>query len=259
MHGIGHLLSHHGSDNGDTKSSISSASSNTRNQDTKILQELLSQKQDGKLYLHEKHVSRGSVSSAYSYGSSSYGSSHESSSSNHGVYHSVYHTIHGNGHNHHTPLHQYHHQPHQQHHHQTLNSSGKASPTSPSPTNEQEKHQHHHHHHSIQEMIRHFGRRLGHIRRQSECQESPKKREEDFRNRSQSLDGGARHPADLHEADCETTYRIYESILRQGNERRARTSRVADNGSRRRSGERARPTVARPSTTITDTYTMGLY
>ncbi|XP_011146987.2 histidine-rich glycoprotein-like [Harpegnathos saltator] len=228
MHGISHLLSHHGSDNADTRSSISSASSDTRNHDTRshdtrILQELLSQKHDGKLYLHERHVSRGSVSSAYSYGSSSYGSSHGSNSSNHGAYHSVYHTIHGNGHHHHhAPLHHHHHQ--QLQHHQALsNSSGKASPTSSSPTNEHEKqhqhhHHHHHHHHSIQEMIRHFGRRLGHIRRQSECQESPKKREEDFRNRSQSLDGSARPPADLQEADCETTYRIYESILRQGND-----------------------------------------
>lgn len=65
-------------------------------------------------------------------------------------------------------------------------------------------------------MIRHFGRRLGHIRRQSECQDPPRKKEEDFRNRSQSLDGGARYP-NLRDADCETTYRIYESILRQGN------------------------------------------
>lgn len=218
MHGISHLLSHH-ADNGDTRSSISSASSSDpRSQDTRLLQELLSQKQDGKLYLHERHVSRSSVSSAYSYGSSSYGSSHGSNSSNHGGahYHSVYHTVHGNvgnQHHHHQSLPHYQHQSHHQ-----VTGSGKASPTSPSPTNEHEKQHHHHHHHSIQEMIRHFGRRLGHIRRQSECHESPnKKREEDFRNRSQSLDGS--RPVGLQEADCETTYRIYESILRQGNER----------------------------------------
>lgn len=223
MHGLSHLLSHHSSDNGSgSKSSDSSTSSDARHYDTRFLQELLNQKQDSKLYLNnERHVSRGSVSSAYSYGSSPYGSSHGSNSSNHGAnhHHSVYHTIHGNGHHHHHPLHHYHH--HYQHHHQAM-SSGKASPTSPSPTNEHEKQQHHHHHHhSIQEMIRHFGRRLGHIRRQSECHESPKKREEDFRNRSQSLDGSsARHSAvGLQDTDCETTYRIYESILRQGNER----------------------------------------
>lgn len=220
MHGISHLLSHHhhGTDNDDdTRSSIplSSAASDIRSQDTKFLRELLNQKQqqqpDNRLYLHERHVSRGSVSSAYSYGSSSYGSSYGSNSSNHQQ--SVYHTVHGNIHH---PPHHYHHY-HQQHYHHRAASTGKASPTSPSPTNEQEKQ--HHHHHSIQEMIRHFGRRLGHIRRQSESHESPKKRGEDFRNRSQSLDGGARHhPAgSLRESDCETTYRIYESILRQGN------------------------------------------
>ncbi|EZA59447.1 hypothetical protein X777_00290 [Ooceraea biroi] len=192
MHGMSHLLSHHhDSDNGgDT--STSSISSDTRNQDTRFLQELL--KHDNKLYFHERHVSRGSVSSAYS----SYGSN----SSNH---QSLYHTIHGNGH----PFHHH-------HHHRTA-SSDKASSTSPSPTNEHEKQ---HHHHSIQEMIRHFGRRLGHIRRQSESHETPKKREEDFRNRSQSLDGSARHPVNPRDADCETTYRIYESILRQGALRR---------------------------------------
>lgn len=213
MHGISHLLSHHhGSDNSgsDTRSSNSSVSSDIRNHDTRFLQELLSQKHDSKLYFHERYVSRGSVSSAYSYGSSSYGSSYGSGSSNH--HQPLYNTIHGNSHL--SSHHHYHH--HHQHHHRAA-SSGKASPSSPSPTNEHEKQ--HHHYHSIQEMIRHFGKRLGHIRRQSECQESPKKREEDFRNRSQSLDGGARHSASLREADCETTYRIYESILRQGNSR----------------------------------------
>ena len=219
MHGISHLLSHHhhGTDNGgDTRSSISSsASSDIRNHDTKFMQELLNhndqQQQDSnRLYLQERHVSRGSVSSAYSYGSSSYGSSYSSNSSNHQQ--PVYHTVHGNIHHH--PFHHYHHY-HQQYHHRAA-STGKASPTSPSPTNEHERQ---HHHHSIQEMIRHFGRRLGHIRRQSESHESPRKRGEDFRNRSQSLDGGARHcpPIGPKETDCETTYRIYESILRQGN------------------------------------------
>lgn len=214
MHGISHLLSHHhDSDNpgGDTTSPISSVTSDIRNQDTRFLQELLNQKHDSKLYFQEWHVSRGSVSSAYSYGSSSYGSSYGSNSSTH---QSLYHTIHSSSH--HQPLYHHHHHHHQfhQHHHHRAVSSDKASPTSPSPTNEHEKQ---HHHRSIQEMIRHFGRRLGHIRRQSESHESPKKREEDFRNRSQSLDGSARHPVNPQDADCETTYRIYESILRQGN------------------------------------------
>lgn len=230
MHGINHLLSHHGSHNGDTRPTAAAAqphqeqkcssASDTRQQNTKILQELLSQKHI------QKRISRGSVSSTYSYGSStSYGSSHGSSSSNHSssLYHgahnhSVYHTIHGNSHYMHQTNHHHHH-PLQHIHQMHQTNSGRASPTSPSPTGDQEKHHHqHHHHYSIQEMIRHFGRRLGHIRRQSECQDPPRKKEEDFRNRSQSLDGGARHPS-LRDADCETTYRIYESILRQGNRR----------------------------------------
>ncbi|KAK9303130.1 hypothetical protein QLX08_005085 [Tetragonisca angustula] len=233
MHGISHLLSHHGSHNGDARTvhhhhHQDKATSDSRTHDTKILQELLNQKHI------QRRISRGSVSSTYSYGSStSYGSSHGSNSSSshssslhHGVHnHSVYHTIHGSSHHHqsihhHHPLHHIH-QLHPQHpQHQT--SSGRASPTSPSPTSDHEKHHHQkdHHHYSIQEMIRHFGRRLGHIRRQSECQDPPRKKEEDFRNRSQSLDGGARCP-NLRDADCETTYRIYESILRQGALRRS--------------------------------------
>lgn len=258
MHGISHLLSHHNSHNGETvrmihhhhpdsnKSSPSPSSPDTvgRHHDTKILQELLNQKNI------QKRISRGSVSSTYSYGSSaSYGSSHGSNSSNHSSsshhHHSVYHTIHGSGHHHHQQLHHHHHHHHHLHQHQHhlhhlhhhppstplhplhqqqqqqhhLASSGRASPTSPSGGGEHEQKQHHqkdHHHYSIQEMIRHFGRRLGHMRRQSECQDPPRKKEEDFRNRSQSLDGGVRYP-NLRDADCETTYRIYESILRQGN------------------------------------------
>ncbi|KOC69682.1 hypothetical protein WH47_07869, partial [Habropoda laboriosa] len=234
MHGISHLLSHHGSHNGDARTVVhhddskGSAISDSRQHDTKILQELLNHKHI------QRRISRGSVSSTYSYGSStSYGSSHGSNSSNHSSSlhhsvhnHSVYHTIHGSSHHHqsvhhHHPLHHMHHvnqqQQQQQHHHQV--NSDRASPTSPSPTGDHEKH-HHHNHYSIQEMIRHFGRRLGHIRRQSECQDPPRKKEEDFRNRSQSLDGGARHLS-LRDADCETTYKIYESILRQGALRRS--------------------------------------
>ena len=71
---------------------------------------------------------------------------------------------------------------------------------------------------ALHEMIRQFGKRLGHIRRQSECQESLNKHtNEDFRNRSQSLDGQTISKSPIpFDSDCETTYRIYESILRQG-------------------------------------------
>lgn len=179
----------------------------------KLLQDILGHHQrphaEGKLYLNDRYPSRGSVSSTYSYASSaSYASSHGSTSSTYGSgnyipNHSVYHTIHA---------------PHHRH-------AGISA--SVSPTGELEKHHHHHHnnnnnnhhhhhHHSIQEMIRQFGRRLGHIRRQSECQDAPKKKEEEFRNRSQSLDGAGRITGHRFDADCETTYKIYESILRQG-------------------------------------------
>ncbi|OXU22134.1 hypothetical protein TSAR_000677 [Trichomalopsis sarcophagae] len=70
----------------------------------------------------------------------------------------------------------------------------------------------------LQEMIRQFGKRLGYIRRQSECQENSNNHSDDFRNRSQSLDSQTiiKHQSSTLDSDCETTYRIYESILRQG-------------------------------------------
>lgn len=224
MHGFNHLFAQHGliSQNNDKSSQVaknssssSSSSMDSRQQDTKLLQEAVNQQKmhlhNGKLYIHGRQTSRGSVSSTYSYGSSiSYGSSHGSNSSNYGTtvgHTSVYYTLPGNGHRHNYHSGHRYYQPRPQ-----VNSSDKVAPSSPSPTGEQEKH---HRHHSIHEMIKHFGKRLGHIRRQSECQESPKEREEEFRNRSQSLDGGPRHPT--VDVDCETTYRIYETILRQGN------------------------------------------
>lgn len=67
-------------------------------------------------------------------------------------------------------------------------------------------------------MIRQLGKKLNHVRRQSECQEGSNNLIEDFRNRSQSLDSQiiTKHLPVPLDFDCETTYRIYESILRQG-------------------------------------------
>lgn len=228
MHGLSQLLTHHhGESKAISSSSTSSSSSSGLSSD------------DNPIVKCGRRVSRGSVSSTYSYGPSGGGShgssSHDSSLSNHGALfkshktsnHSIYHTIHGFAQHHHHTRHssqQQQQQSNNQHHlhqniHFTYGKGGSSpSPTSPSPTGGEsdQKPPHHHHHHSIQEMIKHFGRRLGHIRRQSECNETPKKKGDDFRNRSQSLDGSTRYHTIL-DADCETTYRIYDSILRQGN------------------------------------------
>lgn len=233
MHGISHFLHHHhGSNEGSQKETKPSPETKNYHHDSKLVHELkhdfLGHKNEEK-FGYARQISRGSVSSTYSCGSAaSHSSSYGSNASSFGLHHtqnqniqggnhSVYHTIHGNGQQHYLQretLHHYynqhahpHHNQHPHHHHHDR--SGAVSPTSPSPTVDQEKH---HHHHSIQELIRHFGRRLGQIRRQSECQETPKNKEEEFRSRSQSLDGNAKNTV----ADCETTYRIYESILKQG-------------------------------------------
>ncbi|KAF2883109.1 hypothetical protein ILUMI_23064, partial [Ignelater luminosus] len=83
-------------------------------------------------------------------------------------------------------------------------------------------HKHHnHHHHTIQELIRHFGKKVHHWRseggyRRSSCSEDePKREEEEFRGRSKSLDGNTVRRKAYGVADCETTYRIYDTILKE--------------------------------------------
>jgi hypothetical protein len=77
---------------------------------------------------------------------------------------------------------------------------------------------HNHHHHSIQELIRHFGKKVQHWRtdagyRRSSCTEDGNKYEEDFRSRSKSLDAATGRRV---LGDCEATYRIYDAILKEG-------------------------------------------
>lgn len=81
-----------------------------------------------------------------------------------------------------------------------------------------------HHHHSIQEMIKHFGKKV-HIwprNRHDSITEDEKPRDgvksppepDNFRSRSKSLDVTmSRRILD----DCESTYKIYNRILKEGN------------------------------------------
>lgn len=77
-------------------------------------------------------------------------------------------------------------------------------------------HKHHnHHHHSIQELIRHFGKKI-HWKsdggRRSSCSVDDVEKPEEFRERSKSLDSSAKRNL----SDCEATYRIYNTILKEG-------------------------------------------
>lgn len=111
---------------------------------------------------------------------------------------------------------------------QFYSSSPKVTPppTSDSPSNSSKviysSHKgHNHHHHSIQELIRHFGKKVHHWRseggyRRASCSEdSPRKEQEEdeFRERSKSLDGAVKR---RQISDCEATYRIYNTILKEG-------------------------------------------
>lgn len=100
-------------------------------------------------------------------------------------------------------------------------SFGSSSPKteySSSPKNNNFQKNHNHHHHSIQELIRHWGKKVhnwktdGNYNRRNSCLEDGNKLDEDFRGRSKSLDGTSRKRV----VDCESTYRIYDTILKEG-------------------------------------------
>ncbi|KAF7270090.1 hypothetical protein GWI33_016921 [Rhynchophorus ferrugineus] len=79
------------------------------------------------------------------------------------------------------------------------------------------RHASHHHHHSIQELIGHFKKKVIHWRsengyRRSSCSES--EADDSFRGRSKSLDCNTKRP--VVATDCESTYRIYNTILKEG-------------------------------------------
>lgn len=81
-------------------------------------------------------------------------------------------------------------------------------------------HRNNHHHHSIQELIRHFSKKM-HWRsesngRRNSCSENNGSGDiggDQFRSRSKSLDCNMKKPV---YRDCEETYRIYETILKEG-------------------------------------------
>nr|CAH7751333.1 unnamed protein product [Callosobruchus chinensis] len=154
----------------------------------------------------------------------------------------------GGSHHHH----RYHSYKYQNYHHGYLNGSPRSSPSpdmsldssfphtpskedeslfSPSPkivdsspSSKSSLKERHHHHHSIQELIRHFGKKVQHWRseggyRRNSCNETKGGEEEDqFRARSKSLDYTLKRPTSRTPAlqDCESTYRIYDTILKEG-------------------------------------------
>lgn len=80
------------------------------------------------------------------------------------------------------------------------------------------RHTGHHHHHSIQELIGHFRKKVHNWRsesgyRRNSCSESASNEGDEFRERSKSLDCNTKRPS---VTDCESTYRIYNTILKEG-------------------------------------------
>ncbi|XP_020813083.1 uncharacterized protein LOC110187917 isoform X3 [Drosophila serrata] len=82
-------------------------------------------------------------------------------------------------------------------------------------------HHHHHHHHSIQEMLKHFGKKIHvwprkHHDAQSVCTSPQNDPQENFRTRSKSLDVNTLSRPNRILDDCGATYKIYDRIVKEG-------------------------------------------
>lgn len=83
------------------------------------------------------------------------------------------------------------------------------------------KHHHSHHHHSIQEMLKHFGKKVHIWPRKSHdsssvCTSPQNDPQENFRTRSKSLDVNTLSRPNKILEDCGATYKIYERIVKEG-------------------------------------------
>ncbi|XP_032593039.1 uncharacterized protein LOC6564447 isoform X3 [Drosophila grimshawi] len=82
-------------------------------------------------------------------------------------------------------------------------------------------HHHHHHHHSIQEMLKHFGKKIHvwprkHTDAQSVCTSPQNDPQENFRTRSKSLDVNTLNRPNRILADCGETYKVFDRIVKEG-------------------------------------------
>ncbi|XP_034664395.1 uncharacterized protein LOC117898834 isoform X3 [Drosophila subobscura] len=82
-------------------------------------------------------------------------------------------------------------------------------------------HHHHHHHHSIQELLKHFGKKIHvwprkHHDAQSVCTSPQNDPQENFRTRSKSLDVNTLSRPNRILDDCGATYKIYDRIVKEG-------------------------------------------
>ncbi|XP_017141568.1 uncharacterized protein LOC108155333 isoform X3 [Drosophila miranda] len=82
-------------------------------------------------------------------------------------------------------------------------------------------HNHSHHHHSIQELLKHFGKKIHvwprkHHDAQSVCTSPQNDPQENFRTRSKSLDVNTLSRPNRILDDCGATYKIYDRIVKEG-------------------------------------------
>lgn len=111
----------------------------------------------------------------------------------------------------------------------SINEDDNVSRTS-SPKEHKHKHKdhkekdHHHHHHSIQEMLKHFGKKVHIWPRKSHdntpssvCTSPQNDPQENFRTRSKSLDVNTLSRPNRILEDCGATYKIFDKIVKEGN------------------------------------------
>ena len=97
----------------------------------------------------------------------------------------------------------------------------------PSPKEHKHKHKdhHHHHNHSIQEILKHFGKKVhiwprkshDHATASSVCTSPQNDPQENFRSRSKSLDVNTLSRPNRILEDCGATYKIFDKIVKEGN------------------------------------------
>ncbi|XP_037825904.1 RHO1 GDP-GTP exchange protein 2-like isoform X1 [Lucilia sericata] len=104
-----------------------------------------------------------------------------------------------------------------------------------------EHHGHHGHHHSIQELLKHFGKKVHIWPRKSHdntassvCTSPQNDPQENFRSRSKSLDVNTINRPNRILEDCGATYKIFDKIVKEGNSKGAHMRRASADLEKRR-------------------------
>ncbi|KAI8129660.1 5'-AMP-activated protein kinase subunit gamma-2 [Lucilia cuprina] len=118
---------------------------------------------------------------------------------------------------------------------------GKTSSPKEHKHKHKDKDHHHGHHHSIQELLKHFGKKVHIWPRKSHdnttssvCTSPQNDPQENFRSRSKSLDVNTINRPNRILEDCGATYKIFDKIVKEGNSKGAHMRRASADLEKRR-------------------------